>query len=156
MRTALITTFYIMVISIAAFAQQPGNGKRFERIHAIKVGYLTDRLHLNSSQSARFWPIYDRYDNEFHSIRRNFFQKYRNSNPRAADDATARQLIDDDLDYQQDIIELKRKYNNEFLTVLTPQQLATLYKCEREFKEMLLRQLKERHGEGHEHGHERD
>ena len=47
-----------------AFSAQAQPGKRMERIHAIKVAYLTDKLQLTSEQSEKFWPIYNRYEEE--------------------------------------------------------------------------------------------
>ena len=56
----------------------------------------------------------------------------------------ARQFIEDDLDYQQQVITLKRKYNDSFLKVISAQQLADLYTAEREFRQLLMQQLKQR------------
>lgn len=120
-----------------------------ERIHAVKVAYITDKLHLSSDQAAKFWPVYNMYEQERHQIRDGFFQKYKSSNNNQdIDKREAFRYIEDDLDYQEQIIQLKRKYNDRFLKVLSAQQVADLYRAEREFKEMLLQQLKERHGGG--------
>jgi hypothetical protein len=64
-----------------------------------------------------------------------------------ANEATSRQFIDDDLDYQQQVLDLKRRYNNRFLKIISPQQLAELYKAEREFLQMLQQKLKDRRGD---------
>ena len=53
----------------------------------------------------------------------------------------ARQAVDDNLDYQQAIIDLKRKYNDRFLNIISPRQLADLYIAEREFRQILLKRL---------------
>ncbi len=72
-----------------------------------------------------------------------FFKKYKGTNPADADDAVSRQFIDDNLDYQQQVIEIKRKYNDRFLKVISPQQLADLFKAEREFKQILMKRLEQ-------------
>ena len=41
---------------------------------------------------------------------------------------------------------IKKKYKDEFLKVISPEQLADLYRAERGFKEMLLRELGRRQG----------
>src|ERR1700761_9751733 len=120
MKKGLIIFIITLFITTATFAQQ-------SRIHAIKVAYISDKLHLPASTATQFWPVYNKYDEESHNIRKGFYQKYKNTNPKAVDDATARKFVDDDLDYQQDMVALRRKYHNQFLTILTPQQLATLY-----------------------------
>ena len=55
---------------------------------------------------------------------------------------TVRQYVEDDLDYQQQVIELKRSYNDRFLKVITSRQLSDMYIAEREFKQMLAKRLK--------------
>ena len=56
----------------------------------------------------------------------------------------AMKFIEDNLDYQEAQLNLKRKYNEAFLKVLPAQQLAELYKAEREFKTMMLNQMRKR------------
>ena len=135
--------FILIVTSTSLHAQQ---GRNLARIHAAKMAYIQDRLHLSGEHYRNFVPVYEQYENEIRDTRQAFFGKYKNANPSETDDATSRQLIDDNLDYQQTVIEIKRKYNDRFLKVLTPQQLANLYTAEREFKQMLVQRLKGRRG----------
>jgi len=160
MKTKLLiaTSFLILLFSAVGYAQmhrppmrnpgprtmRPARQHAMERIHAIKVAYITDRLHFTSEQSAKFWPVYDKYEKDVQSTRKDYFAKYAQKNPGTADDNTSRQFIDDNLDFQQDVLNIRRKYNDEFLKVLSPQQVAQLYKTEREFKELLIQQLKEK------------
>ncbi len=143
----LQTALLIILISCTTIvnAQQ---GHNMARIHAAKIAYITDRLHLSYNQSGNFIPLYNEYDSEIRDTRQSFFGKYKNMNPGNADDATSRQMIDDNLDYQQAVIAIKRKYNDRFLKVLSPQQLAELPAAEREFKQILMQRLKQRRGGG--------
>ncbi len=136
----------VVVITYTCAWSQPG--QPMERIHAAKMAYITDRLHLSEDQAGNFVPLYNEYDNEIRTTRRNFFSKYGGVNPADADDATALQAVDDNLDYQQEVIEIKRKYNERFLKIISPQQLADLNKSEREFKQLLLQRLKQQHNGG--------
>src|SRR4051812_15846291 len=130
----------ILLLTTTTILAQPG--RNVARIHAAKIAYISDRLRLSSNQANNFIPVYNQYDREVMDTRRSFFGKYKNANPGNADDATSRQFIDDNLDYQQAVIEIKRKYNDRFLKVLSPQQLAELYPAEREFKQILMQRLK--------------
>jgi Spy/CpxP family protein refolding chaperone len=120
--------------------------RAFERIRAVKVAYITNRLNFTPEQSASFWPVYNRYEQEIRTKREEFAQKYANTNPEKADDATSRKYIDDNLDYQQEVLNIRRKYNDEFLKVLSPQQVAELYQSEKDFNKMLIQQLNKRRG----------
>ncbi len=99
--------------------------------------FLTD-------QTGNFIPLYNDYENELRGLRQSFFKKYKGNYSGEADDATSRQFIDDDLDYQQQVLDLKRRYNDRFLKVISPRQLADMYKAEREFRQMLMKRLEQR------------
>ena len=145
----LLGIILIVLISASVAQAQPGmRGERMERIHAAKMAYITDRLSLSSEQSGNFIPLYNEYERDLRGIRQSFLKKYKGTKPDDADDIAARQFVDDDLDYQQQALDLKRKYNDRFLKVLSPQQLADLYKAEREFRQMLMKRLEQRRGDG--------
>jgi phosphoribosylamine-glycine ligase len=46
------------------------------------------------------------------------------------------------------MLDLRKKYKDEFLKVISPQQLATLIESEKEFKRLLLQQMKDRRAGG--------
>ena len=141
-RTICIVSILLFTLGLQA-QQMPG--RRAERIHAIKVGYLTDRLQLTSSEAAAFWPVYNDYEVELRDARKAFRQKYRNGNA-GESDAEAGQFIEDNLDFQEQALGINRKYKDRFLKIISPQQLANLYEAERDFKKLLLQQLRERRG----------
>lgn len=136
-----IIVMIVMMLACLSVQAQP-HPRAAERIHAIKVGYLTDRLKLTPEQAAAFWPVYDRYEAELRNARRTFREKYRRG--AAEDDAEANRYIEDQLDFQEQVLAINRKYKERMLQVISPQQLATLYEAERDFKKLLLQQLQER------------
>jgi hypothetical protein len=131
-----------------SYAQGPRRitPEKMERIHAAKMAYITDRLALTADQSARFVPVYNSYEQEIRQTRRQFFDNspmQRND----MDEASSRRYIDDNLDYQQKVIEIKRKYNDQFLKIISAHQLADMYTAEREFRQILMKRLEQqRHG----------
>ncbi len=139
MRKLVQAILLIFFVSASAYAQPDGS-----RIRAAQVNYVTKRLHLSRDERKRFEPVYMDYEKEIMQTRQSFFGKYKNVNPRNTDEETSKKLIDDNLDYQQQVIAIKRKYNDLFLKVLTPQQLSDMYMAEREFKQMLLQRLNQR------------
>lgn len=132
--------FLLTFAITGAWAQK---GERFERIHAAKVAFITDRLHLSSDQSARFWPVYDRYETEIRDLRKRFLGKYNDGQRYPEGEPESKRFIDDNFDFQEQQLALKRRYKDEFLKILTPVQLASLYTAEREFKRLLLEKLKD-------------
>lgn len=123
LKIILIFIFTTMVSS--AYAQETRE-QRFERIHAVKIALITERLKLSSSQAESFWPIYNKYDDEARTLRRS---EKANKNK-------------DELKYQQNMLNLRKRYSNEFLKVISEKQLQDLYDAERDFKRLLLQRLK--------------
>ena len=102
---------------------QNGNGR--ERIQALKVAFITQKLHLTSSEAEKFWPVYNQYDNEILQLRAN------NKNG-------------DVLDNEQKLLDIRKKYKFSFEKILGPQRLNDLYNAERDFRNILIQRLKER------------
>lgn len=149
MKRAIYMLMLLLLSTATVFAQP--KGPRGERIKNIKVGYITERIHLTSDQATRFWPVYNQYEQELRTTRRSFFEQYRGRD-NSQDEATARKFVDDNLEYQEAELRLKKKYKNELLKVISAQQLADLYVAERDFRKMLVNELRERRGNGNGNG----
>ncbi len=117
--------------SKVTMAQNPNR----ERIESIKIGFITKKLNLSPEESQNFWPVYNQYQNELKDLLKERKSLRNSSNLNA---------IDDDLDIEENIVLLRKKYRKEFSRVLPPEKINQLYLAEREFKEELIKQLKNR------------
>jgi hypothetical protein len=138
-----IALFLLFSSSLLA---QPGQNR--ERIHAIKVGYLTDRLKLSSQEAERFWPVYNSYEEDFFKLRQEYRRKYVKDGKEHLDPAEAQRFIDEDLEYREKMLDLRKRYKDQFLKVIPASKLAELYQAEADFKEMLIKRLEQRRGGG--------
>lgn len=139
----VILSCFMVLLAITVSYGQPKGRPGMQRIHAAKMAYITDMMQLTEEQSAKFVPVYNEYEKELYSIRQSFFKKYNISQD---DDVPSRIRIEDDLDYQQQVIELKRKYNDRFLKIISQKQLSDMYAGERAFRQELMQRLKQRRG----------
>ncbi|HET7119231.1 MAG TPA: hypothetical protein VFI29_22240 [Hanamia sp.] len=103
-----------------AYAQ---NGQRAEKIQALKIAFITQKLHLTSAEAEKFWPVYNEYNNEIKNLRAN------NKNG-------------DVLDNEQKLLDIRKKYKPDFERILGPQRLNDLFNAEREFRNILIQRLK--------------
>lgn len=118
-RAYILSFILVLATAFSSIAQPHG-----DRVRALRIAYITDKIHLSSQQSEQFWPLYNRYQDEIRAIRR--------------DDR-----IEDDIAMSEAILDVKKKYKVEFLKVISQEQLTALYKAEREFKAMLIKRLEE-------------
>ncbi|MFI5158036.1 MAG: hypothetical protein ACHQF4_04175 [Sphingobacteriales bacterium] len=116
---------------------RPNNQNSEHRVENVKVNYIRTRLNLSPEQAAKFFPLYQEYQQELFNVR-----KLKRQNNLNAADGTAQ--INKELMYENEIVQIKIKFNNAFLKVLQPDKVSELYKAEREFNDELVRQLSER------------
>ena len=110
------------------------------RVQAIKVSFLSDRLSLTPAQAEKFWPVYNQCSDERRSLR----QRYRDASHNASSDPeVAMRQIDDNMEYKEQELAMQKRCNDAYLKVISPQQVASLMAAERDFRAMLLKQIKE-------------
>ncbi len=114
----------IAILGVFSFAMAQ-NGKGHEKIQALKVAFLTQKLHLTPSEAEKFWPVYNQYDNEIAQLRAN----KRNG---------------DVLDNEEKLLDIRKKYKPSFEKILGSGRLNDLYNAERDFRNALIQRLKEK------------
>ncbi len=138
-----IITIFILILSVYSSIAQPSKSDRHEKIRALHIAFITNELDLTPEQSEKFWPVYNQYQKERREIRHKFFKDYRDANP-SSDPKLAKAYIEDNIEYQEEELAIKKEYKDKLLKAITAQQLATLYKSEEKFKKMLLERLHQR------------
>lgn len=112
-----------------------GGGKR---IQVVKENFLAQRLNLTSQESKAFWPLYRKYNQELTAVK--ILKRENNSNA-TADGA---QQVDTDLKLETQLVDIKKRYRDEFYKILPPEKVSILYKSEKEFNDEAFRILTER------------
>lgn len=133
MKQFILILFVGLGLSLHGFAQdsgdqkdgdQKGGGKQLE---ALKIAYLTKKLDLSTEEAQRFWPVYNKYTDEIHGIRKE--QKQKNLTELEAEDK---------------ILNVRKKYNGEFSRALTPEKANNFFRSEKEFGNFIQRELQQR------------
>jgi hypothetical protein len=114
-------------------SQNPG----MRRIQVVKEAFLSQQLALTRHQGESFWPIYRQYQNELFEVRR--LKRLNNSDAQA----NGAEQVKKDLDYDAQLVSIRKHYNEEFMKVLPPEKVSQLIKAEREFNDELVRKLHE-------------
>lgn len=104
---------------------QVGSGQRGEKIQALKIAFITQKLQLTSAEAQMFWPVYNQYENEVKNIR--------------ANDKNG-----DVLENEEQLLQVRKKYKPEFEKILGPQRVNNLFNAERDFRNVLIKRLKNR------------
>jgi flagellar biosynthesis component FlhA len=115
------------LLFLAGFIIRAQNGNRLE---ALKIAYITNKLNLSPEEAQKFWPIYNQYALELKVAR----MKAMNNNS-------------SEIELDESLLNIRKKYSVQFGQVLPPAKVDTFFKSEKEFghfveKEMERRQLK--------------
>jgi hypothetical protein len=113
---------------LAGLTIRAQNGNRLE---ALKIAYITNKLNLSPEEAQKFWPIYNQYSLELKVAR----MKAMNNNS-------------SEIELDESLLNIRKKYSVQFGQALPPAKVDTFFKSEKEFghfieKEMERRQLKQ-------------
>ena len=115
-----------------------------DKLEAIKIGFLTERLDLTPTQAAGFWPMY----NEYSSKRKDIKTKINALGIEKQLEQLTEDQISQDIKmlyaYKEAELQLEKEYLSKFTKYISQRQAAKLYKAEREFVKMLLKKLEEK------------
>ncbi len=124
--------FLIIVFLLGSFslvnAQNDNREKRAEKVQALKIAFITQKLELTSDEAQRFWPVYNRFESEVRQVMMD------------------NKLGGDAIDNEEKVLNVKKRYRSEFIKVLGQQKTNTLFNAEKEFRGVLMRQLKNKQG----------
>ncbi len=115
------------------------------RLEQEKIRYFNQHLQLTASESEKFWPVYNDYQNRRNKITadRNNLMNYFQSNYRNMTTAEASDAINKYLAYQRQETELLEAYTKRFREFLSEKKVMQIYVVELEFRKWLLENLRE-------------
>lgn len=139
---------YVVILVLAtSFTFAQGNQEKREKIKALKVAFLTEKLALSSEEAQKFWPIYNAFEEKQFEIRykklKGLGNQLKDNSEEKISDKEALQLIAQFESYEDELHGLKKKFSKDLLVVLSPKKVILLKKYEDEFNRKLLRQMRE-------------
>jgi hypothetical protein len=114
------------IIAISAFAAKAQDAppadenQRQEKIQALYVAYITQQLALTPDEAQKFWPVHTQFTNELKGVKTDM----------------------PELEKQQAVLNIKKKYQENFNRVLGPKRCERFFKMDGEFKRKLLERIR--------------
>lgn len=143
--TKRILYILLFFVSFNAFAQ----GRHSEKIKAMKVGFITEKLNLTETEAQKFWPIYNAYDEKVTKLKHEDSRKLRSELRNDFDsmtEARASEIVEEFISIEKQISEERQLLVEKLKGVIPAKKIILLIKAEDDFKEMLWKKLKERRG----------
>ncbi len=143
------TISFLTLLALSTFAFSQSGGKKGspirERIRSERVAFITERLALTSDEAQRFWPVYNQFTDQLEELKKQQRDNRKTANDKLAvlTDKEVERLLQEELNSQQQMVDLQRRYQVELAKVIPIKKIAMLYKAEHDFKITLLRKMRE-------------
>jgi Spy/CpxP family protein refolding chaperone len=148
MKKYKLMTLLLLLISVASFAQP---GSRFkekkEQVKSLKVAFITNELDLTPEESAKFWPLYNAFEDKQHEIRKQKLKVYIDRTDNSIDklsEKEASNLLNQMESTEDELHQLRKKFITNLKSVLPATKILKLKKAEEEFSKKLLQQYRDK------------
>lgn len=146
------TILFLLMLVYGVSQAQPGGmppGAKQEQMRAAKVGFLTRELNLTEEEAQKFWPVYNKFDNEREVHRRKMLALRLETNEAGAQLSAkeAEAAVDQYLQLRQEEVDMEKKFYQAVKKVLPAEKVALLFQAEKRFQRELLRNLQQRKDE---------
>lgn len=138
-------TIILLLFTTLIFSQEMD--EKIERVKALRVAYISDRLDLTPEEAQKFWPLFNQFDDKQSDLnreKRKLMFKLRPENAVNLTEKESAQLIAEDERLETEIQNNKRQLARNLQGVIPNQKILILRQIEIEFKQKLLKQIKER------------
>ena len=138
-------TIYLMLLfSVLSFAQ---NNKKIEKIKAIQIAFISNKMNLTPEEAQKFWPIFNQFSDKQFDLkfkRKMLLLKMNHENATPISDSEMSKLLTDSENIEAEIQNNRSRLIKDLQGVVSPQKIFMLKQSEEEFKKTLLKQFKKR------------
>lgn len=111
---------FLFIGGLAKAQEQPTDPQ--QTIEALKVAFISKELNLTPDEAQKFWPVYNQYTKEIVEVIKN--------NP------------DDALKKEEAVLNVRKKYNDQFIKIVGSQRTNHLFTAEKNFHQVLIKALR--------------
>lgn len=138
-----ITLVLTFIIATTTIAQEDKESKR-EKIKALKVAFITERLGLTPDEAQTFWPVYNIYDgrvNDIYDTERKVMRELRTDFD-TMDEAAATKTLQTIQSLEKQKLDARAELLSGLKDKITSKKTLVLFKAENDFRRDLIRKLR--------------
>ena len=118
-----ILTFFVALTNAVIAQPLDDDKKQQDNIEALKVAFISKELELTPEEAQKFWPIYNQYSKEL---------------------AVASKDNVDVLDRDEKVLNVRKRYKEQFVKVLGQPRINKMYGAEGRFHKILIKAMRNR------------
>ena len=145
----MILAFILVFTFSVANSQGPGMRgnpqQKREKIKTYKIAFITEKLNLTPEEAEKFWPLYNAHMEEMDELQKSKFESISDKKKNVSEitNEEAQTVIDEILENEQKILDLKIDFKNKLKPILPAKKILRLFDAEREFRMELMKRLSE-------------
>ncbi|MCZ8089005.1 sensor of ECF-type sigma factor [Flavobacterium sp.] len=145
-----IKSLIIIIITLTSTFSFAQNGRlmkqKKEQVKSLKVAFITSELDLTADESAKFWPLYNAFDEKQSEIRRTKMKSYLDrmdsENFDTVSEKEAATLLSQMESSEEELHQLRKKFISNLKSVIPAVKILKLKKAEEDFNRKLLQQYR--------------
>lgn len=149
MKIKNILSLLVVFISLNAIAQDGTFiRKKKEQIKSLKVAFITNELSLTPEEAAKFWPLFNAFEDKQQEIKK---QKLKGYLDRMDDDSfdklsdkEATTMLAQIESSEDELYQARKKFVASLKGVISPLKILKLKKAEENFNRKLLKQYRDK------------
>ena len=139
----------LIILLVVSFSNGYGqqNKMSFERLKALKMSYITEKIGLSEEEESVFWGIYDQYEKRIFNDCRKEIKKIRRTYMKSLDNVTnseALEIIHKINGLEHDGLNLKVERDKLLLEKFSAQKILKMYHAEYHFNREMLYKMKKK------------
>jgi len=114
-----------------------------DKVEAIRYNFISEQLKLTTSESEKFWPVYNEYNDKLKALRKNLRKSLKKA-PDDLSDAEAEDLYQLDIKTKQAEAELYKEYRGKIKAIIGAKKTMKLRTAEEEFRRKVMEAIKDK------------
>jgi hypothetical protein len=135
----LTSILFILSFSLLTIAQ----GNR-DKIKALKIAFITEKLNLSEKEAQQFWPIYNSFEEDMSNLKRQAYNTRKEVDLDAISDEDAVQLLKQIRTNESKKHALENDFTDRLTKVISAKKIILLHKIEDDFKRKMFEEYKKR------------
>lgn len=148
MKLKKIFPILLFLVSFSFYAQGEGMKEKKEQIKALKVAFLTTELNLTASESEKFWPVYNTFDDKQFELRHQkmkaFMRRMNDESIEKMTEKEANAFLSQIESTEEELFLLRKKFIITLKKILPATKIIQLKKSEEDFNRKLLHQYRDK------------
>jgi hypothetical protein len=114
-----------------------------DKVEAIRYNFISEKLKLTTSESEKFWPVYNEYNDKIKAVRKNLRKSLKKA-PDELSDVEAEELYQLDIKTKQAEAELYKEYRGKIKAIIGAKKTMKLRAAEEEFRRKVMEAIKDK------------